>query len=153
MNLIWNGVFRIARAFVSDDELMFEVQTIFCDTALWKNVIVERLLVFSVVRLRFNCFRILLMDSYIKCLAELEIAKSSFSTWICERITCIENNFSCRATEAFLFSNVIYIYGHEIFRRFRSNKTVFFEVNLGRNFLEKKLFDIARWTCKCSQIW
>ena len=93
-------------------------------------------MVFSVVGLRFNCFRILLMVSHINCLVEFENA-ISFSTGVCGRTTCTENNSPCCATEAGLFSNVVYVDGHQIFRRIRRSKTVFFEVILGRKFLEK----------------
>ena len=98
-------------------------------------------MVFGVVGLRFNCFRILLMGSYIRCIVELENAKASFSMGFCERTTCTEDNSPCRATEAGLFSNLVYVYGHQIFRRSLRSKTVFFEVHLGRKFLEKK-FDL-----------
>ena len=35
---LWNRVFRIAQAFVSNVELRSEVQTTFLDTVLWKYV-------------------------------------------------------------------------------------------------------------------
>ena len=64
-------------------------------------------------------------------------AKTSFSKGICEKTTCTENSSPCFATEAGLFSNAVYVYGHQIFRRMRRSKTVFFKVNLGRKIVVK----------------
>ena len=54
-----------------------------------------------------------------------------------------------------MFSNVVYVHGNEIFRRVLWSKTVFYEVNSGRNnlFRKKRVFDIARRTFNCFQIW
>ena len=105
----------------------------------------ETLMVFSVVRLRFNCFPILLTGSHRlvhQIFVELEDAKSSFSMWICKRTTCTEKkNFSCRAIEVCLFSNVVY--GHEILTRTRRRKPAFFEVTLGWKHLVKNCI----WHC------
>ena len=57
---------------------------------------------------------------------------------ICERTTCTENNSPCRATEAGFFSNVVCVSGHHFFHRIRRSKTVFFDVNSGRKFAEKR---------------
>ena len=109
-----------------------------------KTSMSERRLVFSNVRLIFHCFRNCLWGrshSYIKCLVVLEHAKSVFSMWLCQR-TCEEKNFSSRAKEACMFSNVVHVHEHEIFCRVRRTITAFFEVNVVRNNLFKKNF----WT-------
>ena len=135
-----NRVFRIAQAFVSNVELRSEVQTIFFDTvvcqfrkgfsALWDWGLIV-----------FDYCLWARTDSYITCLVELEYAKSSFSMWICGRTTCTENQFSCRAIEACMYSNVVYVHGHEIFCQVLRSKTVFSEVNSGRNNrFRKKLY-------------
>ena len=101
----------------------------------------EKLMVFNIVKLRFNCFRVLLMGSHRlvhQFFVELEDAKSSFSMWICKRTACTEENFSCLAIKACLFSNVVY--GHDILTRTRGRKPAFFEVNLGWKHLVKKLY-------------
>ena len=51
------------------------------------------------------------------------------------------NNFSCRAIEACMFPNVVYVHGLDIFCRDLRSKTVFSQVNSGRNSLfRKKLY-------------
>ena len=129
-------VFRIAQAIASDVELRSEVQTIFFDTHLWKNVLLGKVYGFQRCRTDVYLFSNIvngLAQSYINCLVESENAKSSFSMGICERTTCTENNSPCRATEAGLFSNVAFVYGHQVFSQIRTNKT-FFEMNLGKKF-------------------
>ena len=140
-----NRVLRIAQAFVSNVELRSEEQTVFFDTALWKKRHFRKGLCFSALwnwgLIVFGYCLWARTDSYITCLVELEDAKSSFSMWICGRTTCTENNFSSRAIEACMFSNVVCIHGHEIFCRVLRSKTVFSRVNSGRNNLfRKKMF-------------
>ena len=82
------------------------------------------------------------MVSHINCLVEFENA-ISFSTGVCGRTTCTEKNSPCRATEAGLFSNVVYVDGHQIFRRIRRSKT-FFRSDFGEEVFGKKVhFEIA----------
>ena len=118
----------------------------------------ERFMLFSIERLRFDCFWLLFMSSHRlvhHMLIELEDAKSSFSIWICGRTTCTENNFSCCAIDACMFSSVVYVHGHEIFCRVLRSKTVFSEANSGKSnlFRKKILSDIAQWTFNCFQTW
>ena len=136
-----NRAFRIVQAFVLNVELRSEVQTIFFDTVLWKKSQFREGLCFSALRdwglIVFDYCLWARTDSYITCLVELEDEKSSFLMWTCGRTACTENNFSCRAIEACMFSNVVYIHGHEIFIFcwVLRSRTVFSEVNLGRNNL------------------
>ena len=142
-----NRVFRIAQAFLSNVELKSEVQTIFFPRFCEKSF-PERLMLFSIVRLRFDCFWLLFMSSHRlvnhKRSVELEDAKPSFLMWICGRTACSQNNFSCRAIEACMFSNVVYVHGHEIFVKFCGVKPSFPKwVREGTTFLEKNCI----WYC------
>ena len=142
-----NRVFRIAQAFVSNVELKSEVQTIFFHRVLWKKVFSGKAYAF-IVRLRFDCFWLLFMSSHRlvnhMSSVELEDAKSPFLMWICGRTTCSQNNFSCRAIEACMFSYVVYVHGHEIFVKFCAVKPFFPKwIREGTTFLEKNCV----WYC------
>ena len=92
--------------------------------------------------LDFNLQRNLFFDSN----RVLGIAQRAFNfkykiVLRCGRTTCSEKNFSCRAIEACMFSNVVYVHGHETFCRVVRSKTVFSEMNSERNnFLRNKLY-------------
>ena len=107
-----NRVFRIAQAFVPNFELRSEEQTIFFWHGFVKNCHFRKGLYFSALwdwgLIVFDYCLWARTDSYITCWVELEVAKSSFSMWICGR-TCTKNNFSCLAIEACMFSNVVYM--------------------------------------------
>ena len=63
---------------------------------------------------------------------------STWSTkwfWEAEEQHVQKKNFSCRAIEACMFSNVVHVHSHENFCGVVRNKTAFSEVNLGRNNL------------------
>ena len=152
-----NRVFRIAQAFVSNVELKSEVQTISFHKVLWKKVISGKAYAFQHCETEVWLFLIIVYE-----LAQTR--KSHVLSWIgrCKIIffdvnlrkkTCSQNNISCRAIEACMFSNVVYVHGHEIFVKFCEVKPSFPKWIREGTFLKKIVFDIAQWTFNCFQIW
>ena len=151
-----NRVFRIAQASESNVDLRSDVQIIFLTRFCEKTFFPERRLLFSIVRLRFNCFWILFMSSYRlvhHMFSWIGKCKFIFSMWICRRSTCTENNFSCRAIELACFQTWFMFMAMRFFGHVLRNKTVFSEMNWGRNnlFSKKFVFDTAQWTFNCFQ--
>ena len=113
----------------------------------------ETLMVFNIVRLRFNCFRILLTGPHRlvhQIFIELEDAKSSFSMWICKRKTCREKKLfvSCDrglpVLKCGLWAWDFDSNSEEKTRLFRSDFRM-------ETPCKKFVFDIARWTFKYFQ--
>ena len=61
-----------------------------------------------------------------------------FFRWEFAKEQHVRKNSPFRATEAGLFSNVVYVYGHQIFRQLRRSKTVLFQIEFGKDFFNKK---------------
>ena len=111
--------------------------------------ILENLVVLKIVRLNLSCFQRRFAGwqrLHIKCLFELRIAKSSYSTRTYQNSTKSESFNLCHARND--YSNVIFV--QAIFSRFCKTKNIVLEVKMERNDLRRKQFCFWHWFMNAS---